>query len=451
MRSAPPASAGAAAASGVERRLSDAAERLLRQPRDKVALVLHLSRLTAPAPRPHHMRVARVLLQDTAQRFAGQVFALQNHDLVLLCAAPRDTKLPELPQAPGHLKMALGRLFLADVPDPANLTSLWRLDEDPGPFYAYIAACAADQKEGAPAPEDMPASPAGLAALEEIVAHAPLAELMVGQMGMSLSTDRSRPAAARLAPAFRQLRVSLSALNLRPVVTEALSDPFLMHHFGARLDARLLRVLHDDLRARGPLTRAALQDGLPIHIRLGIEAILSPGFARMSQLARDLGARFGIEVPLMQACAEIDLLDHVRSLLDLGGFQLILGPLDLATLSITAPWVLRPDSVKLVWSPALADASARIAALLARIGAERLVLKGVDTEHAMAWGQGRGFTRFQGPFLDQAQAASRMAACANAGGCTPRQCGARASSRSIAGRAGCANPTLLESGSMGWQ
>jgi hypothetical protein len=62
------------------------AERWLRAPQDKVVLVLHLSRLAAPAPRSHHMRVARVLLQDCAQRANGHVLVLQNQDLVLFCA-----------------------------------------------------------------------------------------------------------------------------------------------------------------------------------------------------------------------------------------------------------------------------------------------------------------------------------------------------------------------------
>jgi len=74
------------ALSGNERLLHEASERAMRHPAGRVALVLHLSRLAPPAPRPHHIRVARVLLQDSAQRFGGQVIGLRNQDLVLLGA-----------------------------------------------------------------------------------------------------------------------------------------------------------------------------------------------------------------------------------------------------------------------------------------------------------------------------------------------------------------------------
>jgi hypothetical protein len=452
-----PANAGFPVNLGADRALADMAERWLRAPQAKVVLVLHLSRLAAPAPRSHHMRVARVLLQDCAQRANGHVLVLQNQDLVLFCAIQREQH-GEPADAPGQLKSTLARLFVADVPDPARLISFWRLDEDPGPFRAYLAgvlgagASSKDAKAG-PAGETMPANALSLAALEEIAAQAPLAELIVQQTGMSLNPDRKLTLAERLKPSFRQLGVSLAALNLRPVVTEALSDPYLRHHFSARLDTRLLRVLHDDLRAEGRLSRAALRGNLPIHVSLSLEAVLSPGFARMSRLAHAAGVRMGIEVPMMQACVDMELLDHVRSLLDLAGFELILGPLDAAMLTLVRPAALLPDAVKLVWSQTLTDAAADphggVSGALVAVGLQRIVLQGVDSEHAVAWGQARGISRFQGVFFDHAQAAARMAGCPGAPACTLRQCVGRASSQGIAGRAGCTNPALLDSASIG--
>jgi hypothetical protein len=452
----PPGSAGFGLSVGAERVLADMAERWLRYPADKVVLVLHLSWLAAPAPRSHHLRVARVLMQDCAQRASGQVLLLQNQDLVLLCAAQRDPH-NEAADAPAQLKATLARLFVADVPDPSRLLSYWRLDEDPAPFRTYVTGFTGlaapgrekdREKVGAPG-EGLPASALSLAALEEIAAQAPLPELMVQQTGMRLDPDRKKPLAERLKPAFRQLGVSLAPLNLRPVVTEALTDPYLLHHFSARLDARVLRLLHDDIRAEGRLTRPALHGGMPIHVRLSLEAILSPGFARMSRLARGAGVRMGIEVPLMQACIEMDLLDHVRSLLDLAGFGLILGPLDVAMLKLVQPAQMRPEAVKLVWSQHLADSAADaqngLVAALAGIGMDRVVLQGVDSEQGVGWGQARGISRFQGGFFDHAQAAARMAGCPAASACTLRQCVSRAGSQGVAGRAGCTNPALLDS------
>jgi hypothetical protein len=175
----------------------------------------------------------------------------------------------------------------------------------------------------------------------------------------------------------------------------------------------------------------------------------------MSRLAHAAGLRKGIEVGLMQACVDMELLDHVRSLLDLAGFDLILGPLDAAMLTLVQPAKLPADAVKLVWSQQLADAApdagSGLAAALLAIGVDRIVLQGADSEHAVAWGQARGIARFQGAFFDHAQAAARMAGCPGASACTLRQCVGRASSQGIAGRAGCTNPALLDNASIGPQ
>ncbi len=150
----------------------------------------------------------------------------------------------------------------------------------------------------------------------------------------------------------------------------------------------------------------------------------------------------------MPACVEMELLDHAHSLLELAGFDLIIGPVDAAMLTLLRPAGMRPSLVKLIWSPHLADPTADLAIALGTIGPDRIVLQGVETEQAVAWGQTRGISLFQGAFLDHAQAAARMASCPAASGCTLRQCVSRAASLGVAGRAGCTNPALLDSASI---
>src|ERR1700733_11141406 len=102
----------AAAGSRGGRALLDSAERALRAPTGKLAVALHLARLRAPAPRPHHVRIARAMLTNTAQRYGGQVFPLNNGDLILLCSAPtHDERLVGGQCSPLGLPDSLGRLF----------------------------------------------------------------------------------------------------------------------------------------------------------------------------------------------------------------------------------------------------------------------------------------------------------------------------------------------------
>jgi hypothetical protein len=451
--------AGESAAAGspsshaaADRALMDVAERALRSPRGKVALALHLSRLRPPAPRPHHARTARALLQDSAQRHGGQVFALRNGDLVLLCTAPaEEQRLTATPSSPRALPAALLRLFGADAPDQAPLTTMWRLEEEGDRFWTFITA-APDPAPGHPlgeaARDGAAGGAAGLVALDALLANSALPDLLVQQTAIHLQPGRDLPLSARLAPLFREITVSLATLSQRTDLAEAVADPFLFRHFTTLLDARMLDHVHEDLAQGGRMTRGAVRQNLRLHLNLTPEGIVSTAFARVADMAQRIGARFGVEVSLMEATADPQLMEYARRLLDMAGFPLIVDGLDDVALTISHPAGLRPSLVKLTWSPRLADpapaARRAIDAAMARIGPERLVLHRAEAEEALAWGPARGIMRFQGYFLDAVQAAGRIATCHSARPCTLRQCITRAGALSPAIRMACGNPGLLD-------
>jgi hypothetical protein len=175
---------------------------------------------------------------------------------------------------------------------------------------------------------------------------------------------------------------------------------------------------------------------------------VSPEFARLADAARRTGAKFGVEVSMMEAAADPALMDYARRLLDMAGFLLVVDELDHEALTMTHPAGLQPALVKLTWSPRLAVArpsvKAAIETALAHIGPERLVLQHAESEAALLWGQAHGIMRFQGYYLDAVQAAARIAGCHSARACTLRQCITRAASLSPHVRVGCGNPGLLD-------
>ena len=136
----PEAGALSAAPPGTERSLADTLDRVLRHPADKVALVLHMSRLSLPAPHPHHLRVAHALMQDCAQRFNGQVMTLPTQDMALVATMPRALSGAELAASPWQLRETFLRLFASDMPETGELTSFWRLDEEPRGFGEFLAS-----------------------------------------------------------------------------------------------------------------------------------------------------------------------------------------------------------------------------------------------------------------------------------------------------------------------
>jgi hypothetical protein len=150
----------------------------------------------------------------------------------------------------------------------------------------------------------------------------------------------------------------------------------------------------------------------------------------------------------MEAGADPALMEYARMLLARAGFLLLLDGVDHIALSMTYPDGLRPDFIKLIWSPRLTDSPAAtlavIDAAIERLGPERIVLQRAEGEEALAWGQARGITRYQGYFLDAVLGASRIAGCHSARACSLRQCTTRAGTLNPAVRGGCGNPAWLD-------
>ncbi|MBN9508035.1 MAG: hypothetical protein J0I21_02850 [Alphaproteobacteria bacterium] len=444
-----PPAAPVAAPAGRERQFLDAAERATRFPRERLALVLHLSRLRPPGPRPHHRRVADALLRDAAERHEGQVFALGNEDRVLLCET-RAVLPPRRAAAaavdPVALPALLGRLLRPDAPDPAALVSLWPLATAAGALLAYAQARLAEAAARSPPPGDAVATPAGLDALGAALRAAPPAALTRQHFAAQLQAPAD--GAAPLRPLWREITFSLAALEARAGTPgQARGDPFLLHHLAPEFDRRLLGALATALGSGTPLDPLA---GAPMHLKLSLATVLDAPFADFAAACHAGGAGLGVAVPLTEAGGDPDAFARARRLAATGGWTLLLDDVPHLALLLTNAAALGARFIRLAWSatlPGLPENEARaLAAALRAIGPERVVLTGADAADALRWGAAWGIRRFQGRHVDTALAAMRMRACSAAGACTPQQCRERATATDPAGRRLCRAPRMLAAG-----
>ncbi len=418
-----------ATAHHIGQHLLDAVERALRAPRGRMALVLHLSHMAAP--RAHHRRIARAVMDDAAQRHAGQVFALHNDDLLLLFS-PNGPCIPVVE--------TLARLFRIDVPDPVGMTTLWSLADDGAALLRYAQARLLDPLP-APAMSEPAGSVQAIDAIDAVIQHSRISDLMQRQTAVLL-TAGSRP---RLRPLFREITFSVAVLEARIAATgQAKADPFLFRHLASRLDGRMLDVLRQDLQANGPLTAGARGHGPTLHLNLTLAGILSDRFAQFAATCRAVDAQVGVEISLVDACADPEAFITARTRLRLAGLALILDGVSHHALLLTMPMVLEPDLVKLDWSRRLPEAGSAVDQAVAALGGTRVVLHRAETEEAVSWGLAHGIRRFQGRHVDAMLGAGRIGACAHGGGCSLRQCVERASATGPGGRAGCNNPALLD-------
>lgn len=447
----------------VERLLLEAARRAERVTQGRLAVVLHLSRLHPPAPRPHHCRIARALLQDTAARHDGQVFVLRNEDMVLLCRAtpPGQAGLAMrqgVPE-PETLPEIMGRLLRVDTPNGAELVSVWPLETQAGQLLAYAAARVAQSGEPLPIEEDVVGQPGMVDAVANLVGTAALSDLLQRQTAILLpgGADPQGPAPR---PLYQEVTFSLAALEARIATTcHASADPFLFRHLAGRMDQRMLEALRTQIGSGGPLDvslmPAAIMD-LPatrppvLHLNLTLPGVLSSAFARFTDSCVRTHAPLGIEISFIEAAADPRGFARARAMIAAAGFALVIDGVSHHAMLISRPWALQADFLKLDWSPRLVDLPDRervaLTDALTEAGPARMILHRAETEAALRWGLAQGIRRFQGRHVDAILGAARIVGCAHAPHCTLRQCIERGGGTDHAGRVGCRNLALLDAG-----
>jgi EAL domain-containing protein (putative c-di-GMP-specific phosphodiesterase class I) len=438
-------------AGGADHLLLDTVRRRLRQPAGWIAVALHLSRLATPAPRPHHRRIARVLMEDTARRHDGEVFTPTNGDMVLLCRLGEERRAagPLRVASPTALPDVLARLLRADLADPRELTSLWPLETAGDQALAYAVA-GLTNGAAVTAGAGEPRAPADAA--DPFGQPADAAEMPHRRTTVLIAEDGMRPL-------FREVRFSRRSLEAgaaRAGPADTDTDPFLLRHLAERLDRRMLDLIEHAIGGNGALDPTVA--GTPrLHLNLTLPSLRSEGFARLAEALLVRGRSLGVQISLLEACADPDRFEQARGALRRLGMVVVLDGVSRHALGLARAAALEPDLVKLAWAPGMADrgpgpapdpapgpAADPADGLIRDLGPERVVLHGAETESALRWGLARGIRRFQGRYVETMLAALRLSACATATGCTLPQCMSRAAASAPSGRQGCRNWPLLD-------
>ena len=441
-------------ADGADHLLLDTVRRRLRQPDGWVAVVLHLSRLAPPAPRPHHRRIARVLMEDVARRHDGLVFAVANGDLLLLCRMGDERRAaPTLRVAsPQALPDVLARLLRADAPQPDQLTSFWPLESAGPTLLSYALARVATASIAPIFTAELLSQPAAIDAMIAAMNGPEVADLLHRQIGVVVAEDGMRPL-------FREIRFSMAALEARITQVGRIEpDPFLSRHLAERLDQRLLGLVMLALGGGSGLD-PEIGASPRLHLNLTLASLRSEAFARLAKALLGRGLSLGVEISVLEACADPDRFEQARSALRRLDMSLILDGVSRQTLRLARVTALQPDLVKLAWSPRMAgpeqgqhDAEQR---LIGELGPARVVLHHADDEAALHWGLKLGIRRFQGRHVDVMLGALRQSACPLAARCSLPQCVERAAAtdaqgrRHAEGRRDCGNIRLLDAGGPG--
>jgi hypothetical protein len=343
-------------------------------------LVLNLSMLPEDRVRPHHLRLVQEALAPLTGADRARLFQLPNADVVAIWRGDAGVLLE-------RSRRAVELLFADPVelaPDPEALIALLQLPRD---GEMLLAAAARSQQ-----PRHPVAAHAARAVRPLDTATLALLETALAQTSVDRFTRREpvcvRPENGRGEPGFHRAweRRTLSVAELAETMVpdhDLHADPWLFRRLMRTLERRLLSLLS---------APAELRLAAPFSLDVHVSGILGPEFLRFDALL-PTGLRGQVvlnlrpEDVLADPAAFIFARDfaHARSyrlLLSATVAQLPLLPLDRLGL----------DLLQVSWSAALA--SAEIAASLPRPAA--IVLAGVDSVAALAWGQAHGVVFYQG-------------------------------------------------------
>ncbi len=379
-------------------------QRLERHRTGRRAVHIHLSSLRAYNRKAHHIKIAGNTFEGLVRHFEGQMFALNNGDLIFICTG---ASVEEMDDAVMRLRFLFGDdpLAILDVAD--NFSTWYNLEIQ----YQEILAIAERLYEAEQARQERlrsrsaqwgeneegntrPAmTPAQLHRLEEFLKSADLSSFVRRQQVCAVTAE------ARPKRILKEIYVSIDELAAT-VLPEAnlAANRWLFQHFTMTLDRRILKLL----------TRAEDRDlHSSFSMNLNVATLLSPEFLQFDSELR-MGGRgtIVIELQLVDIFADVSDFFFARDYLSEKGYRLCIDGVTHHSLPLVDRKALGTDLVKVLWSPAFIDDSPddgkrdKIHEAIERCGRSRIILAHCDTEEAVRFGHKHGITMFQGRFLD---------------------------------------------------
>jgi hypothetical protein len=385
-------------------------KRLVRFRGGRRAMHIHLSRLRPYYRSSQHIRIAVNTFEFLVKQLEGQIFLLNNADLVFICKGGEVAAIDEAVTRLRHLFNGDPLAQNLDIEEESRFCTWYDLEQQYDEFLAIAQqlydeedrrgkrlAAISSVPEPAKKPVLPPLSPSRLGELIDALARADLSNMMRRQAICSLQGDEPPK------PMFRELYISID--ELRDIVMpefDVARDRWLFQHLTQTLDNRMLQLLRkNDDRAIGST----------YSVNLNVATLLSDRF-----LAFDAGLRAAtrgtiiFELQMIDIFADLPAFLFARDFVKERGYRICL---DGAT-DLTIPYIDREqlgiDLVKIIWRPEMVSGSReRIKALYAQIaemGRTRTILCRCGSEDAVRVGQELGISLFQGRYVDGLLAAA---------------------------------------------
>ena len=388
-----------------ERLLLNYVQRLERHRAGRRAVHIHLSRIRDTKRRGHHLKIAGNTFEGLVQQFEGQMFTLNNGDLMFVC---KDASVEEMDEAVQRLLYLFSDdpLAMTDIAD--DFSTWYNLEAQFEEFQAIAnqlfeqeqarqerlrarAVQWGQDKSGAALNPGI--TPEQLGKLSEYLQSADLSSFVRRQQVCAIANE-TKP--KRI---FKELYISIDELagTVLPGVNLS-SDRWLFQYLTRTLDDRVLKLL---LRA----------DDSDLHtsfsVNMNVTTLLSPDFLKFdSQLRMGGRGTIVIELQMIDIFADVSEYMFARDFLREKGYRICLDGISAESLAMIDRDGLGADLVKLTWNDSLAEPDPEspkaqaIKAAIDRCGKARIIISRCDSPEAIRFGQRMGITMFQGRLLD---------------------------------------------------
>ncbi len=181
-----------------------------------------------------------------------------------------------------------------------------------------------------------------------------------------------------------------------------LGDRWLFQDLSRTMDMRML-----DTVVRAPHAREAAA----ISLNLNLETVITTAF---QGFLANMPKKVVVEVQPIDVFTNPSMFMDVQSAMKSMGHAMLIDGLNVATLRLLDAASLKPDYIKVAWSPELSEignssAGAVMAAVTAAVGEGKVIISRCESSKAMSWGLKNGVTLFQGRFLDSLKSNRRRA------------------------------------------
>jgi EAL domain-containing protein (putative c-di-GMP-specific phosphodiesterase class I) len=390
-------------AANTESLLLDYAHRIARFSQGRRAIVIHLSRLRPDNRRVPHLRIAANTFESLVKQFDGQIFLLQNADMVFVC---KSASIRVIDEAITRLRYLFGDDPLAAEIEEDGLdrfATWYDLERDYKEFLAFVEAVHAEQEKlrkrlaqiaGPMVYEELqPMDPAALVELIAAIERADLSNVMRRQAICTLADDEPPK------PVFRELYISIP--DLRDAIMphrDITADRWLFQYLTQVLDKRLLSLLrkNDDQAIAHSFS-----------LNLNLSTVLSQEFLQFDQTLRATArGSIVIELEKIDVFGDLGAYIFARDFLQQRGYRVCLDDVSAVALLLLDRDELGLDLIKMFWTEELgatadSEQHAALGAAIERNGPARIILARCDSEEAVSFGRSMGFRLFQGRYIDR--------------------------------------------------